>query len=150
MELTTLVYIRHGDSYLMLYRNKKDKDINKGKYIGVGGHFLEGESPVECAVREVKEETGLTVGKLNPRGIVTFVYGDVVEYMHLFTCDEYEGELIDCDEGELSFVPFSQVMDLELWEGDRIFLRKLMDGDGYFFLKLIYDEQGKLVDYSIS
>ena len=150
MELTTLVYIRHGDSYLMLYRNKKDKDINKGKYIGVGGHFLEGESPVECAVREVKEETGLTVGKLDPRGIVTFVYGDVVEYMHLFTCDEYEGELIDCDEGELSFVPFSQVMDLELWEGDRIFLRKLMDGDGYFFLKLIYDEQGKLVDYSIS
>ena len=150
MELTTLVYIRHGDSYLMLYRNKKAKDINKGKYIGVGGHFLEGESPVECAVREVKEETGLTVGKLDPRGIVTFVYGDVVEYMHLFTCDEYEGELIDCDEGELSFVPFSQVMDLELWEGDRIFLRKLMDGDGYFFLKLIYDEQGKLVDYSIS
>jgi 8-oxo-dGTP diphosphatase len=150
MELTTLVYIRHEDSYLMLYRNKKDKDINKGKYIGVGGHFLEGESPVECAVREVKEETGLTVGKLDPRGIVTFVYGDVVEYMHLFTCDEYEGELIDCDEGELSFVPFSQVMDLELWEGDRIFLRKLMDGDGYFFLKLIYDEQGKLVDYSIS
>ncbi|HAZ91761.1 MAG TPA: DNA mismatch repair protein MutT [Eubacterium sp.] len=150
MELTTLVYIRHEDSYLMLYRNKKDKDINKGKYIGVGGHFLEGESPVECAVREVKEETGLTVGKLDPRGIVTFVYGDVVEYMHLFTCDEYEGELIDCDEGELSFVPFSQVMDLELWEGDRIFLRKLMDGDGYFFLKLIYDEQGKLVDYRIS
>ena len=74
----------------------------------------------------------------------------MVEYMHLFTCDEYDGELIDCDEGELSFVPFSQVMDLELWEGDRIFLRKLMDGDGYFFLKLIYDEQGKLVDYSIS
>ena len=101
-KLSTLCYIEKDDKYLMLHRTVKENDVNKDKWIGVGGHFEYGESPEECLLREVKEETGYTLTSWAYRGIVTFVYGeDVVEYMSLYTADGFEGEPIDCDEGEL-------------------------------------------------
>ena len=133
-ELTTLCYIEKDNKYLMMHRVKKEHDINKDKYVGVGGHFEYGESPDECLKREVMEETGLTLIKYKPRGIVTFIYGDesvpeerVVEYMHLYTATEFSGELIECDEGELVWVDKSAVYDLNLWEGDKAFLKYLME-----------------------
>ena len=104
-QLTTLCYIEKDDCYLMLHRVKKQNDINKDKYIGIGGHFEYGESPDECLIREAKEETGLTLCDYRARGIITFVYGeDVVEYMHLYTATGFEGKLTDCDEGELIWI----------------------------------------------
>ena len=145
-EHTTLCYIIMDGKVLMMLRNKKKQDINQNKWIGVGGHFEYGESPEECLLREVKEETGLTLTRYRARGIVTFCYKDVVEYMHLYTADRYEGELSVCDEGELSWIDEDKVMDLNIWEGDRIFLKLLLEDAGYFSLKLIYDDEGSLVD----
>ena len=146
MKLTTLCYIEKDGKYLMLHRVKKKQDLNKGKYIGVGGHFEQGESPDECLLREVKEETGLKLSKYRARGIVTFVYGeDTVEYMHLYTADKFSGKLTDCDEGELVWVPINEVADLNLWEGDRIFLKLLQQDAPFFSLKLIYDLNDELV-----
>ena len=145
-EHTTLCYIIKDEKVLMMLRNKKKQDINQNKWIGVGGHFEHGESPEECLLREVKEETGLTLTRYKARGIVTFCYKDVVEYMHLYTADKYEGKLSACDEGELSWVDKDKVMDLNVWEGDRIFLKLLLEDAGYFSLKLIYDDEGNLVD----
>ena len=145
-EHTTLCYIIKDGRVLMMLRNKKKQDINKNKWIGVGGHFEYGESPDECLLREVKEETGLTLTKYKARGIVTFCYKDVVEYMHLYTADEYSGELSVCDEGELSWIDKDKVMDLNIWEGDRIFLKLLLEDADYFSLKLIYDDEGRLID----
>ena len=118
-KLSTLCYIEKDDKYLMLHRTVKENDVNKDKWIGVGGHFEYGESPEECLLREVKEETGYTLTSWAYRGIVTFVYGeDVVEYMSLYTADGFEGEPIDCDEGELEWVEKSKIETLKLWEGD--------------------------------
>lgn len=139
--LTTLCYIEKDDCYLMLHRISKKNDVNKDKWIGVGGHFLVNESPEECLLREVKEETGLTLTRFRFRGIVTFICDNLpeAEYMHLFTADGFEGELIDCDEGTLEWVPKSEIYHLNLWEGDRIF-HKLLDEDAPFFsLKLAYE-----------
>ncbi|MBQ9233455.1 MAG: 8-oxo-dGTP diphosphatase [Lachnospiraceae bacterium] len=130
----------------MMLRNKKKQDINQNKWIGVGGHFEHGESPDECLLREVKEETGLTLTRYKARGIVTFCYKDVVEYMHLYTADQYEGEISVCDEGELSWIDEDKVMDLNIWEGDRIFLKLLLEDAGFFSLKLVYDDEGRLID----
>lgn len=139
MKLTTLCYIENADSYLMLHRIKKKNDINQDKWIGVGGHFEAGESPEDCLLREVKEETGLTLTDWCFRGIVTFV-SDIyeTEYMCLYTAEGYTGELIDCDEGTLEWVPKAQVEQLPTWEGDRIFLRLLAEGAPFFSLKLVY------------
>ena len=140
MLCSTLCYIEKDGSYLMLYRNKKQNDVNGGKWIGVGGKFEAGESPVDCLLREVKEETGLTLTRWKMRGIVTFV-SDVAEteYMHLFTADRFEGELnAACDEGELRWVPKPQIAALNLWEGDRVFLDLLANDAPFFMLKLIY------------
>ncbi len=116
-ELTTLCYIEHDDSYLMMHRTKKEKDINKDKWIGIGGHFEYGESPDECLLREVDEETGLTLTSYTARGVITFIYGEnVVEYMHLYTADGFTGEIHECDEGELVWVPKEKVMELPIWE----------------------------------
>ena len=143
--LSTLCHIIKDDCYLMMHRVKKENDINKDKWIGVGGKFEYGESPEECLLREVKEETGLTLLNYKFRGIVTFCYGeDVVEYMHLFDADEFEGELTDCDEGELVWVPIKEVCDLPIWEGDKIFFKLLAENADFFSLKLVYDTDDTL------
>ena len=145
--LSTLCHIISDDKYLMMHRVKKKNDINKDKWIGVGGKFEYGESPDECLLREVKEETGLTLLNYSFRGIVTFIYGeDVVEYMHLYTADGVEGELIDCDEGELVWVPIKEVCNLPIWEGDKIFFRLLEENNGFFSLKLVYDLNDNLIE----
>lgn len=142
--LTTLCYIEKDGCYLMMHRVSKKQDPNAGKWIGVGGHFQEGESPEECLLREVKEETGLALTSWRFRGIVTFVSDEWgCEYMHLFTADGFEGELPEarmaaCPEGELKWVEKEKVPDLNLWEGDRIFLRLLLEREDFFSLKLSY------------
>ncbi|MBR3996217.1 MAG: 8-oxo-dGTP diphosphatase [Clostridia bacterium] len=142
MKNSTLCYIEKDGRYLMLHRVKKENDCNKDKWIGVGGKFEDGESPEECMIREVREETGLTVNSWNYKGIVTFV-SDVweTEYMHLFTCDDFFGIPIDsrdCDEGNLEWVEISKISSLPLWEGDKIFLDLLKRDTGFFSLKLQY------------
>ncbi|MCR4649226.1 MAG: 8-oxo-dGTP diphosphatase [Lachnospiraceae bacterium] len=149
-ELTTLCYLVKDGKYLMMHRVKKEKDINKDKWIGVGGHFEYGESPDECLIREVMEETGLTLLDYRARGIVTFVYGeDVVEYMHLYTSDKFEGDLIECDEGELVWIPIDEVQNLPIWEGDKVFFRLLDENREFFSLKLVYDLNDNLVKTEI-
>lgn len=138
-QLTTLCYIEKNNSYLMLHRVTKKNDINHDKWIGVGGHFEFQESPEDCLLREVKEETGLTLVSYKFRGIVTFLSDDdEAEYMCLYTSDDFTGNLIDCDEGKLEWVPFEKIEDLELWEGDKIFLRLLKENAPFFSLKLVY------------
>ena len=147
MKLTTLCYIENerGD-YLMLHRTKKEHDLNEGKWIGVGGKFEPDETPEECLLREVYEETGLTLTNYRFRGIVTFLSNEWEgEYMHLFTADKYEGTLRECSEGELAWVPKKDIFQLELWEGDHIFLRELIENRQFFTLKLSY-EGDTLVD----
>ena len=139
MNHTTLCYIRRGDEVLLLHRVKKAVDENRDKWIGVGGKFEPGESPEDCLLREVLEETGLTLLSWRFRGIVTFI-SDVwpAEYMHLFTADEWTGELRSCDEGELDWIGKEELRELTLWEGDRIFLRLLDEDAPFFSLKLTY------------
>ncbi len=137
---TTLCYICRGSEYLMLHRVKKENDINRDKWIGVGGKFEQDESPDECLLREVREETGLTLMSWRYRGIVTFVNTKCAsEYMHLFTSDDYEGEIKQCDEGVLEWIDRKKLYDLTLWEGDKIFLRLLESDEPFFSLKLSYD-----------
>lgn len=139
MKLTTLCYIEKDDKYLMLHRVKKKNDQNQDKWLGVGGHFEDGESPEDCVLREVKEETGLTLTEYRYRGLVTFVSDEYEnEYMHLFTATGYDGEMIECDEGELVWIPKSEVFDLNIWEGDKIFFRLLEEECGFFSLKVRY------------
>ncbi len=140
---STLCYIEKDGKYLMLHRTVKKKDVNKDKWIGVGGHFELGESPEECVCREVLEETGYRLTSYRFRGLVTFLSGDgVTEYMSLFTADGFEGEEIACDEGELEWVPIEKIGELNLWEGDKIFLRLLAEDAPFFSLKLVYDGHG--------
>lgn len=144
--MSTLCYIEKDGNYLMLHRTVKKNDVNKDKWIGVGGHFEEGESPEECVLREVKEETGYTLTSYEYRGLVTFLSGDgVTEYMSLFTADGFEGEPIPCDEGELEWVPAEKIWGLNIWEGDKIFFRLLSQRVPFFSLKLVYDGKGGLV-----
>ena len=184
--LSTLCYIERDGAYLMLHRTKKEADVNAGKWIGVGGHFEEGESPEECLLREVREETGYTLTSYRFRGIITFVYhadesagtgtlthfsthseqpkmleqkrvivpvphdssasGTIVEYMHLFTADTFTGDPVPCDEGELKWVPKDDILNLNLWEGDRIFLKLLAEDAPFFSLKLVYDSDDNLIE----
>ncbi len=139
MKLTSLCYLERGEEYLLLYRDKKEQDENGGKWIGVGGKFEEGESPEECMLREVREETGLTVTRWRFRGVVTFVSDEWgTEYMHLFTADAWTGEQRPCDEGELRWIGKKALCDLTLWEGDKLFLRLLEQDEPFFSLKLCY------------
>ena len=144
MKLTSLCYLEKNGRYLLLYRNKKARDENQGKWIGVGGKFLPGESPEECLLREVKEETGLTLTRWRFRGLVTFVSLnesgglDWGEYMHLFTADAWEGELAVCDEGELAWVEKERLPELPMWAGDHVFLALLERERPFFSLKLVY------------
>lgn len=146
VKMSTLCYLERDGAYLMLHRTKKENDINRGKWIGVGGRFEHGESPEECLCREVREETGYRLNDYRFRGLVTFVYGaDTVEYMHLYTATGFDGVPVDCDEGELAWVKKKRIPSLELWEGDRIFLRLLAERDSFFSLKLVYDTEDRLV-----
>lgn len=140
MKNTTLCYIEREGSYLLLHRTKKKNDINHDKWIGIGGKFEERESPEDCLLREVKEETGLTLTNYRCRGIVTFLCDDSpAEYMHLFTADGFTGELAsDCPEGELAWLPKEKLLELPIWEGDRIFLRLLAEDAPFFSLKVVY------------
>ena len=138
-KLTTLCDIEKGDSYLMLHRVSKKHDVNKDKWIGIGGHFEENESPEECLLREAKEETGLTLTSWKFRGIVTFISeGWNTEYMCLYTADGYEGEIIPCNEGVLEWIRKEDLLKLNLWEGDKIFLKLLQENAPFFSLKLAY------------
>lgn len=136
---TTLCYLERGDAYLLLHRTKKKNDENHDKWIGVGGKFEEGESPEDCLLREVREETGLTLTSYRYCGIVTFV-SDIYpcEYMHLFTADGWTGEQTGCDEGELAWMRKKDFAALPMWEGDRIFLELLERRVPFFSLKLVY------------
>ncbi len=140
MKYSTLCYIEKGDSYLMLHRTKKENDANKDKWLGIGGKFEDRESPEDCAFREVKEETGLTVTKYAYRGIVTFISDKwETEYMHLFSVYEYDGDIIECNEGDLEWINKDELIKLNMWEGDRIFLELISAADTLFFsLKLEY------------
>jgi 8-oxo-dGTP diphosphatase len=150
MQNTTLCYIEENDSYLMLHRIKKENDINKDKWIGIGGKFQNGESPEECILREAKEETGLTLNNLEYRGIVTFVSDKTfTEYMHLFYCNNFSGTLIDCEEGNLEWVKKSNLNNLEHWKGDEIFLNLIEMKVPFFSLKLEY-ENGILIDAKLN
>lgn len=144
-KLSSLCYIEKDNQYLMLHRVKKVNDENHDKWIGVGGKFEWGESPEDCMLREVREETGYTLTSWKYRGIITFVYGeDTVEYMSLFTADGFEGAPTDCDEGVLEWVAKDRVPELNLWEGDRIFFRLLEEREEFFSLKLVYNKQDVL------
>lgn len=149
MKLTTLCYIETDDMYLMLHRVKKKNDLNHDKWVGVGGKFEGEETPEECLLREVWEETGLTLTKYRFRGIVTFLSDEWEgEYMHLYTATEYTGELTDCNEGTLEWVPKSEIHKLPMWEGDKVFFDLLDEDVPFFSLKLRY-EGDKLVETDV-
>ncbi len=138
---STLCYITQGDQVLMLHRVKKENDINKDKWIGVGGKFLPEESPDECLLREVREETGLELTSWKIRGVVTFLTNHAWEgeYMYLFTADGFEGQVKECEEGDLQWVSREFINGLPKWEGDQIFLDLLWQDAPFFLLKLRYD-----------
>lgn len=149
---TTLCYIEKDNQYLMLHRTKKENDLNEGKWIGVGGKFEKDETPEECLLREVKEETGLTLTSFSLRAVITFVSDKwETEYMYLFTADGFEGELGKCDEGELEWVDKDKILDLNIWEGDWIFLERILEDAGFFTLKVVYQGEtlveSKVVEY---
>lgn len=150
MKMTTLCYIENNDCYLMLHRTKKKKDVNKDKWIGVGGHAEGNETPQECLLREVKEETGLSLTSYKFRGLITFISNEYeAEMMCLFTADGYTGELITCDEGELEWVKKSDVPQLPTWEGDAQFLKLLLEDEKRFFAMKLEYEGERLVEKSV-
>ena len=138
MDKTVLCYIEKDHSYLMMYRNKKANDLNEQKWIGIGGHLEKGETKEQALIREVKEETGLTLKSFKYRGDIIFQNDDYEEIMYLYTSNAFSGELINCDEGELHWIAFDKIMDLNLWEGDKAFLPKLMNTSEFIKLRVIY------------
>lgn len=150
MFLTTLCYLEKDDKYLMLHRVKKEHDINKDKWIGVGGKFEDKESPEDCLLREVREETGLTLTSYRFRGIITFITDRYeTEYMHLYSAYDWEGDIGECSEGVLEWLDKKAVFDLDLWEGDRIFLRLMQEDAPFFSLRLEYKGE-KLISYALN
>ncbi len=140
MKNTTLCYILQDGKCLMLHRVKKENDLNRDKWIGIGGKFEDKESPEECLLREVREETGLELTRYRYRGIVTFVSDRwPTEYMHLFTADAFTGTLKECDEGVLEWLDWEQLTRIPHWEGDELFLRLLEQEEPFFSLKLCYE-----------
>lgn len=150
MKLTTLCYIEKDDKYLMLHRVKKENDLNHDKWVGVGGKFEPDETPEECMLREVREETGLTLTKYRFRAILTFLSDEwETEYIHLYTASEFTGTLLECDEGNLEWIPKSEIDKLKLWEGDKIFFKLLRETKDFFSLKLRYEGE-KLVETKLT
>lgn len=149
MKLATLCYIRKENKTLMLYRNKKENDYHEGKWNGLGGKFEPGESPEECAIREVFEESGLKAKSVKMKGFITFPMFDTKEdwYVFLFVIDDFEGELIDSPEGRLEWIDNDRLTELNLWDGDKIFIPWLFE-DKFFSAKFNYDN-GKFIDYSV-
>lgn len=135
---SVLCYLKKYDFYLLLYRNKKENDMNEGKWIGVGGHVEENETIDEAAIREVKEETGLDVHSLSCAGEVLFVNDDYQEMMYVYEITDFSGKLLDCDEGDLKWVSIKDIEKYPMWEGDKCFLPLLINHDPYFKLKLFY------------
>ncbi len=150
MQLATLCYVRSENKTLMLHRIKKKNDFHEGKWNGLGGKFEHGETPEECVIREVKEESGLLI--INPKlhGFITFPMFDGKKdwYVFLFTASEFNGELIDSHEGKLEWIADENLLDLNLWEGDSIFIPWLMK-DRFFSAKFVY-ENGKFVDHTVN
>ena len=150
IRLSTLCYIEQDGKYLMLHRTVKKNDVNQDKWIGVGGHFEEDESPEECLLREVKEETGYELLSYRYRGLLTFISGTgVTEYISLFTADQFTGEPIPCNEGQLEWVDKARITELNIWEGDEIFLRLLQERETFFSMKLVYEGGDKLVSVTL-
>lgn len=150
MQLATLCYVVENDKTLMLHRIKKKNDVHEGKWNGLGGKFEHGETPEECVIREIKEESGLLIKNPKLHGFITFPMFDGKKdwYVFLFTAREFEGELIDSIEGKLEWIPNEKLLELNLWEGDRIFIPWLLN-DKFFSAKFIY-ENGKFIDYKVS
>ena len=140
MDQTVLCYLYKDHSYLMLYRNKKKNDINQGKYVGIGGHLEPHESKEEALIREVKEETGLTLHSFNYRGELIFINGDYQEVMYLYLSKDFSGSLITCDEGELKWIDEKELLSLNMWEGDKYFLEPLINTNEFIKMTLIYDK----------
>ena len=140
MDKTVLCYLHREDKYLLLYRNKKKADINEGKWIGIGGHLELGETKEQALIREVKEETGLTINSYEYRGDLIFINDDYEEIMYLFTSDDFSGDIIECDEGELHWIDKDKILSLNLWEGDRTFLPKLLNSKEFIKMTLRYSK----------
>ena len=135
---TTMIYLKKDDSYLLLFRNKKKNDINEGKWIGVGGHREPNETIDECAIREVKEETGLDVHSLECAGEVLFVDENLKMMMYLYEITDFSGTLIECNEGDLKWIPIKDIYNYPMWEGDKLFLPKVINHEPYFKMVLTY------------
>ena len=151
MKLATLCYIqdKKTNSTLMLHRVKKENDYHHGKWNGLGGKFEPGESPEECAVREIKEESGLNVKSIKMKGFITFPIFDGIEDWHVFVfvIDDFDGELIDSNEGNLGWIPNEELININLWEGDKYFIPWLFE-DNFFSAKFIY-EDGKYLSHTV-
>ena len=149
MKLATLCYVMNENKTLMIYRNKKENDYHKGKWNGLGGKLEFGETPEECAIREIREESGLIVRNPKMKGIITFPMFDGVDdwYVFVFAIKDFQGELIDSNEGELEWIPNNNLFDLNLWEGDPIFIKWLFQ-DKFFSAKFIY-EDGKYMEHEV-
>lgn len=149
MILSTLCYIEQNGEYLMLHRTKKENDINKDKWLGVGGKFEEGESPEECIKREVKEETGLMIHNPKLHCVITYLSTTFeTEYIYVFTSNDFSGELIECNEGDLKWIDKNDVLKINTWEGDKIFLQKIQNNDPFFTVKFEYHGEN-LIKYTI-
>ncbi|MDD4688351.1 MAG: 8-oxo-dGTP diphosphatase [Eubacteriales bacterium] len=151
MKETTLCYIERDNKYLMLYRNKSKADPNNGKWLGIGGKLKQGETPDEAAIREVYEETGLILNDYQYRGAITFIsdiYDD--EVMHLYYSNVFKGDIHECDEGHLEWIDKDRIFDLNMWEGDRIFLKLLWNDAPFFNLTLIYDKNDNLISGNLN
>ncbi len=152
MKLATLCYVidKKNNSTLMIYRNKKQNDYHEGKWNGLGGKLEQGESPEDCAIREIKEESGLTVKSVKMKGFITFPLFDGNDdwYVFLFTADDFEGKLIDSPEGHLEWIPNDRLTEINLWEGDKIFIPWLFE-DKFFSAKFIY-KNGRYINHSVN
>ena len=136
---TTMIYLKKDDSYLLLFRNKKKNDINEGKWIGVGGRKEPNETIDECAIRETKEETGLDVHSLSCCGEVLFVDENIQMMMYIYEITDFSGNLIECDEGDLKWIPIKDIYNYPMWEGDKVFLPLLINHEPYFRIRLTYE-----------